>query len=114
MNSFLQMDIFFFITSLVVLVMGTLGAIALYLLVRILRDIRDITSTVKKEAVEIAEDFTEVRSDIKEGVHAAKTYTKAVAGATIVKGVSNLLESFAEEKVESKKRRTRTKKKKTT
>jgi len=121
MDAFLRMDIFFVVTTVVVAIAGIFIILALYYVTHILRDIRDITSTVRKEAKEIAADFHEVRTDIKGGVHevrekvtegveTAKTYSQVVAGTGIVKAFAGLLEAFGEEKTQQKKRHTKRKK----
>ena len=109
---FFKMDIFFVITSVVVLVHGVLFAVLLYYLTKVVRDVSEITARVKIEANEIADDVREVREDIKDGIESAKEYTKqAVAGASIVRGVSNLMQAFMEEKERSGTRRRSSKKK---
>ncbi|MDQ3076035.1 MAG: hypothetical protein M3Q34_02810 [bacterium] len=48
MNTLLQADIFFFITSIAVVVLVILVSIALFYLIRILRDVSYITDTVRQ------------------------------------------------------------------
>ena len=117
----LKMDIFFIVTTSVVVLFGLFGVIILFYLVKIIRAISKLVGTVQREADEIAEDFKEIKKDVKEGVHdmkegisTATNYTKVVAGAGIVKAVSGLFEAFVEEKEQStvrkKKRKTKAKK----
>lgn len=118
--AFLKMDIFFVVTTTVIALVGLLLVVILVYVMRIVKDIREITNMVKTEARELAKDIGDVTREVKEGVQdvrehveegieTAKTYTKAVAGAGIVKAVSQLLEAFGEEK-EASKKRTRRKK----
>lgn len=104
-TAFVHMDIFFFVTTVVTVVVGTLVAVLLYYLVCVLKDIRDITNTVKREARGVAADFRAVRTDIREGVEevrdnveesitTAQTYAKVVTGTGIVRAVSNLIEAM--------------------
>lgn len=111
-QDFFKMDIFFFITSVVVLVHGVMLAFLIYYLTKVARDVSEITARVKKEANEIVDDVREAREDIKDGIETAKEYTKqAVAGANIVRGVSNLMQAFMEERGRSTARRRSSKKK---
>lgn len=118
--AFFKMDIFFIVTTTVVVLFGLFGAIILYYIVKIVRNINRIITTVQHEAEEIAQDFSEVRKDVKAGVHevregiaTAAGYTKAIAGASIVRAVSGLFEAFVQEKEQSKTRKKATKAKKT-
>jgi hypothetical protein len=105
MDAFMKMDIFFFVTTTVVIILGLLMSVCMYYLMHVLRDIRDITATVKKEAESVVEDMHEVRKDIKDGIASAKRYTThAVAGASIVKGLSALFESLTEAKTRTRRR----------
>jgi zinc transporter ZupT len=108
-TEFFKMNIFFVVTTTVVALVGILAGVLGYYLIRIARDIRDITVTVKKQAQGLADDFESVRTDIREGVHevrenvtegiaTATSYTKAVAGAGIVRAIAHLFEAFSAEK----------------
>ncbi|MBP9760110.1 MAG: hypothetical protein KBD24_01950 [Candidatus Pacebacteria bacterium] len=113
-GSFLKMDVFFFVTTIVVLVVGILFAIFMYYLIRVVRDVSEITARVKVEAHDIVEDVRDMREGIKEGISSARTYTKAIAGASIVRGVSNLMEAFVEAQVKRTPNRKRAPQKKPT
>jgi len=111
-TEFLKMDLFFFITSTVVVLMGLFGLIILFYIIKIVRAASRLIGTVQREADEIAEDFKEIKKDVKEGVHdmkegisTATNYTKVVAGAGIVKALSALFEAYVEEKEVSTKRK---------
>lgn len=67
MDSFLQMDIFFFITSAVALVLGALAAYILWQIARILRHVEHISEQASRESDLIRADMAEVRRDINEG-----------------------------------------------
>jgi hypothetical protein len=118
--AFFKMDIFFIVTTTVVLLLGIFGVIILYYCIKIVRNINRIIATIQREAEEIAQDFGDVRKDVKagvrevrEGIATATGYTKAVAGAGIVRAVSGLFEAFVEEKEQSKARKKSAKAKKT-
>lgn len=119
-SEFAKMDIFFLVTTLVVLLVGVLFSVVLTYLIRILRDISEITGTVRREADGIADDISAMRTEIKEGVEdvkehvedglkAAKTYSRAVAGAGIVRALAVVFQGFADERERSTKRGRRSK-----
>ncbi len=118
--SFFKMDIFFIVTTFVVLLIGLFLSVLLYYAVRILRSIEKVVSSVKTEAEEVVKDFREVRKDIKagvrevrEGITTAKGYTKTIAGAGVAKIISNAFESFiAQKTADTKPRKKSTKRKK--
>ena len=64
MDTLVHADIFFFVTTIVVGVVGAVFTIALIYLVKILIDLRDITRQVKEEAVLFRQDLGNLRSDI--------------------------------------------------
>ena len=65
MSELLHADIFFFITAVVVIIIGVGSAIVLYYLVLILRDIRAITKKVRSATDVIGEDLTELHTTLK-------------------------------------------------
>lgn len=66
MNEFLKMDIFFIVTTFVVVVWGIIGAIVLYYVIRVLRYIERLSRTVAEEADELRGDIDEVRAQVRE------------------------------------------------
>ena len=67
MTEFLKMDIFFFVTTIVVIVLGVFTAYLMWRLERILKNIEHISEQAAKESDTIREDLAEMRSDIKRG-----------------------------------------------
>lgn len=67
MDAFLKMDIFFFVTTLVVILFAILGAVVMWRLSRVLKNIEHISEQVALESDEIRHDFAEVRTRIKQG-----------------------------------------------
>lgn len=71
MNTLIHADIFFFITTIVTIVLGILLAIALIYITIILADIREISRIARRESDEIAEDIhvlrKEVHSELRRG-----------------------------------------------
>ena len=65
MNTLIHADIFFFVTTAVVIVIGILFAVAVVYLVRILNDLRHISDIVRSKTDVLAGDFDEVREKVK-------------------------------------------------
>ena len=65
MNSLIQADIFFFVTTIVTIVVGILIAVALTYLVFMLRDLKHIAHTVRTGADILADDVNDLRGNIK-------------------------------------------------
>lgn len=61
----MKSDIFFFITSIAVVIATILLGIAAAYLIRILRNVEDISQKAKDEAGLIKEDISELRQNIK-------------------------------------------------
>ncbi|HYE23420.1 MAG TPA: hypothetical protein VEA92_03185 [Candidatus Paceibacterota bacterium] len=62
MDAFLQMDIFFIVTTIVVIVIGALIALVLFYVVRLLRTLERIARDVEGEAKAIISDIDDVRA----------------------------------------------------
>lgn len=60
-------DIFFFVTTIVVIVLGIVAIIALVYTIKILALLKSIATTVKSESGLIAEDIDELRERMKHG-----------------------------------------------
>jgi nucleoside recognition membrane protein YjiH len=67
MDSLVKSDIFFFITSVVVIVIGVGAVIVYFYVINILRDVKDVSKTVKDETKEMAEDISQLRTKVKTG-----------------------------------------------
>ncbi len=89
------------VTTVAVMIVTLLGCIVAFYLIGILRDIREIAKTARREVDGFADDFDRIREDVREsvaqvregveeGVHVAKTYSRA-AGARGVNGVLSFL-----------------------
>lgn len=65
MEDFLKMDIFFAVTTLVVVIVGALVAYGIYLVLRILRNVEKISKTVSDEADMIKADIDDMRLQVK-------------------------------------------------
>jgi membrane protein implicated in regulation of membrane protease activity len=67
MNEFLKMDIFFFVTTVVVVALGIFSVYVLWRLQRVLKNIEHISEQVARESDTIREDLAEVRRDVRRG-----------------------------------------------
>jgi hypothetical protein len=73
MNEFFKMDVFFVVTTAVVVVLGVLVAYILWRLERVLRHIEHISEQVAKESELLRQDFAGVRNDIRNGKNRFKS-----------------------------------------
>ncbi len=65
MEAFMKADIFFFITSIAVVIV-TIGVLcALFYLLRILRNVRDVTDRVEEGTKALVEDVATLRSNLR-------------------------------------------------
>jgi len=65
MESILKSDIFFFITSVVVVAIGIGTVASFFYIVSILRDVKGISRTVNQETKEMVEDISQLRTKVK-------------------------------------------------
>ncbi len=67
MNSLIHADIFFFITTIALVVLGIIGAAVLVYILKILVDARFIVRAFREETDELIADLAEFRNKVKEG-----------------------------------------------
>jgi hypothetical protein len=67
MQSLIHADIFFFITSIVTVVLAIFFAIALFYIILILRDLRELSGLVRKGGETLAEDISDLRQAVLGG-----------------------------------------------
>lgn len=65
MDSLLKSDIFFIVTTVAVVVVGTLIAIVLVYLARILSDVKKLSVKIRQEGEHMVEDIEGLRENIK-------------------------------------------------
>jgi hypothetical protein len=76
MDEFFKMDIFFVVTTAVVVVLGVLSCVALIYLIRLFRTLDRIAGQVKDETEEIRADLDEMRQKTRrEGLRLANLLT---------------------------------------
>lgn len=76
MNEFLKMDIFFFVTTLAVVILTTLTIFAFYKLNTVLKDIAHVVKQVSAETDSVREDLADFRRDIRQGTGRVKAFLK--------------------------------------
>ena len=69
MNEFAKMDLFFFITTLVVIVIGVMLAFVLFRIWKILGHVEEISKEVSEESTLVRHDIAQLRSSIHNGLN---------------------------------------------
>ncbi|MDO8564999.1 MAG: hypothetical protein Q7R88_03340 [bacterium] len=88
MSELVHADIFFFITTIAVVIL-TAGLLILGIYVwKIVRDTREIVSRVKDMSAEVEQDFEALRHDIRDEGHKAKLVVDMVLGLLLRKSRS--------------------------
>jgi hypothetical protein len=64
MDTLIHADIFFFVTTIVVVIVGVAFTIALIYLAKVLSDVKEITKQVKEETILFREDIKGLRGDV--------------------------------------------------
>ncbi len=67
MNDILHSNIFFFITSVAVIIVTVMFAIVLWYVIVILKEIKKITTKVSKASEGLERDFEYIRSELRSG-----------------------------------------------
>lgn len=66
MDDFLKMDVFFVVTTAVVLIGGVICMVALYYLIRVLRSVDRLMKNISEESDNIREDIALLRAKARE------------------------------------------------
>ncbi len=66
MNSLIHADIFFFVTTIVVVLVGIVIAVSAVYAIRILKDVSDVVRKVRDEADRVTADIGSLRATIRE------------------------------------------------
>jgi predicted Holliday junction resolvase-like endonuclease len=66
MNDFLKQDIFFFVTTIAVILLTLLLCVLIIYIIKISKDIKYISQKAKSEADLISQDLSELRDNVKE------------------------------------------------
>lgn len=67
MTEFLEANIFFFITSVAVVVFTIFLCVAMYFVIRILKSVRNITERIDEGSESIADDIKQLRQYVAQG-----------------------------------------------
>ena len=67
MSEFLEMNIFFFVTTIAVVVVASIAVFILWRVQRVLRNIEHISEQVALESDNVRQDLAALRSDIQRG-----------------------------------------------
>lgn len=92
MNSLLQADIFFFVTSLTIVAVAIAFIIALIFLIQILRDVHHVSGRIREQSDRVFQDVEDLRGFIKrEGQKAVnlKELVGGIIGALLAKKKSH-------------------------
>ncbi len=65
MQNLIQSDVFFFITSVAVVLVTILVLVMFWYVIRILKNIKDVSDIVKKETIFFSGDLSGIRKKIK-------------------------------------------------
>lgn len=65
MAEFMKADIFFFVTTVAVVVVAFAFAVFMVYLIGVMRNVRDISELVKVQGKQISDDITELRQNIR-------------------------------------------------
>jgi hypothetical protein len=97
MESFVQADIFFFVTTIMVAVISILLVVLLLYVIKLIRDIYIIMEIVREEAVELIDDIDEFRHSVK---HKAERLSGLLGLITTAKFIHRVLKPKAEDSEE--------------
>ncbi|HYV33312.1 MAG TPA: hypothetical protein VE973_00485 [Candidatus Limnocylindria bacterium] len=68
MTDFLKQDIFFFVTTIAVVLLTILLIVICIFLIKIFKDIKYITNKAKNQADLISEDLSDLREGVRKGI----------------------------------------------
>ncbi len=102
MNTLIHADIFFYVTTIVVILLAVLVSILIFFLIKISRNVSEIVKKVKKESDNIVEDVSSFREKIKEEGSKVASAGKMMRGFLLGKTIFN---AFKAKKTNSKGKR---------
>lgn len=95
MESIVQADIFFFVTTIVMIVIGVLATVFLVYAIKLIRDIYIIMEIVREEAVDVIDDIEAFRRDVK---HKAERLSGLLGVVTTARFIRRVLRPDNHEK----------------
>ena len=66
MESIIHADIFFFVTTIIAIILGILLIIIFIYFIKIIADVREISRIARNETTDLASDIQEIRSEVKD------------------------------------------------
>ncbi|MEX2514947.1 MAG: hypothetical protein WD335_02335 [Candidatus Paceibacterota bacterium] len=97
MESILQADIFFFVTTVVMIVVGILLAVFLVYAIKLIRDIYIIMEIVREEAVDVIDDIDAFRRNVR---HKAARLSGLLGAVTTARFIRRILKPQKDEQDE--------------
>jgi uncharacterized protein YoxC len=73
METLIHADIFFFVTTIAVVVVGAALTVLIVYLVKVFQNVRDITDAIKEETVLMRRDIGDLRSELRTRGERAKS-----------------------------------------
>ena len=118
MSSFLQADIFFFITSIAVILLTLVSVGILVVLFKIAKRIHSISRTIDEEVQGIKQDIDDLRSGVRDRLETAnRSPLIGILGAIVSHAKRHMMSrmaAYGDDEPEEKPKRRRTRKKATT
>ncbi|MBI5817265.1 MAG: hypothetical protein HZB09_02455 [Candidatus Yonathbacteria bacterium] len=65
MTEFIKADVFFFVTTIAVVVLTVVAVVFMVYLIGVMRNVRDISDLAKVQSKNISDDISELRANIK-------------------------------------------------
>ena len=87
MNEILRANVFFFITSVAVVVLTAALLVVLFYIIVILREVRVVARRVRQASENLEKDIESFRFEVKGGVEKAFSFLHTIAGFVFGRGV---------------------------
>lgn len=88
MNSFIQADVFFFITTIAVVLLVVLFAVLLVYLIKIMKDAREVTKKLSEETSAILDDIHRLREFLRSEGDKIKKFTEFLGTVALARFVA--------------------------
>jgi biopolymer transport protein ExbB/TolQ len=87
MNTLIHADIFFYVTTIVVIALGVCTLVLIFFLIKTFKHISEIAERIKKESAHIIDDVSELREKIKEEGTKMASVNKVMKGILVGKTI---------------------------
>ncbi len=88
MENLIQSDVFFFITSIAVVIVTIFILVILWYVVRILKNVKDVSDVIKKESIFVLSDLSGLRAKVKKFLQYFVTIYKQNTGTSRRRGAN--------------------------